>query len=71
MNENLSSHTLDAIKSGVDYGVAPTVVAASMLQYLPEVAALFGLIWYAIRIWETCTVRGWFGRDCQEEKSDG
>jgi hypothetical protein len=29
---------------------------------LPAVAALFTIVWTAIRIWETETVQGWLGK---------
>ncbi|MDF0540735.1 hypothetical protein PX699_00130 [Sphingobium sp. H39-3-25] len=39
-----------------------TVVVATLAQWLPSVAALFTIAWTAIRIFETKTVQGWFGR---------
>jgi hypothetical protein len=38
-------------------------VLGTLLQALPALAALFTIIWTAIRIWETDTVRGLTGRD--------
>ena len=32
------------------------------MEMLPAVAALFTIIWTAIRIYETDTVQGWFGK---------
>jgi hypothetical protein len=37
-------------------------VVGTLLQALPALAALFTIIWTAIRIWETDTVRGLTGR---------
>lgn len=41
-----------------------SVVAAvgSLANYLPHVAAVFTIVWTGIRIWETPTVQGLFGR---------
>ena len=37
-------------------------VAGSLADYLPHVAAVFTIVWTGIRIWETPTVQGWFGK---------
>lgn len=42
-------HTADTIS-----GVA---IIATLLDYLPAVAALAGIIWYAVQIWESNTVQ--------------
>ena len=39
------------------------VLGATLLQWLPAVAALFTIVWTAIRIWETRTVRKLLGRE--------
>jgi hypothetical protein len=49
-----TKHTADAIS----VGIALTTLAA----WLPPLAALFTIIWTAIRIYETKTVQGWLGR---------
>ena len=49
-------------KTGIDYAVAPTVTVAAVLGYMPAIAALLGVIWYAIRIWQTCSVQRFIGR---------
>ena len=41
-------------------------VAGTLTDMLPAIAAIFSIVWSAIRIWETDTVKGWTGR-----KSDG
>ena len=35
------------------------VVAGTLIQWLPAIAAVFSIIWMTIRIWETKTVRWW------------
>ena len=48
-------------KTLVDALSIVTVIGA-LIQALPAFAALFTIIWTAIRIWETDTVRGLTGR---------
>jgi len=55
----------EEVKSIVD-AVAVTGGVASLAGWLPDVAALVTIIWLSIRIWESDTVRGIFGR-----KDDG
>lgn len=38
-----------------------TVVGA-LMGWLPAIAAIFTIVWTAIRIWETKTVQGWLKR---------
>ena len=52
-------------KSIVD-AVAVTGGVASLAGWLPDVAALVTIFWLSIRIWESDTVKGIFGR-----KDDG
>ncbi len=44
---------------------ATAVITAigTMLNWMPQVAALFTVVWLAIRIWETDTVKRWFKRE--------
>ena len=50
------------VKSGID--VAAVVGGfGSWFAILPDVAALLSIIWLALRIWETDTVKRWTGRD--------
>lgn len=51
----------EPIKTTVDYAAAGTAVAA-IADWLPKVAALFTILWYAVRLWETETVRKLTGR---------
>ena len=34
----------------------------SWFSFLPDIAALFTIVWLAFRIWETETVQRWTGR---------
>jgi hypothetical protein len=45
----------------IDLASVATVVG-TVTQHLPTVAALFTIVWTAIRIWETPTVQSFFGR---------
>ena len=40
-------------------GVSVATVMGTLMSWLPAVAALFTIIWTAIRIYETKTVQGW------------
>jgi len=35
----------------------------SWFSLLPDIAALFTILWLSIRIWESTTVKRWMGRD--------
>ena len=37
-------------------------VLGTIMNWLPAVAAVFTIIWTAIRIYETKTVQGWLGK---------
>jgi hypothetical protein len=37
-------------------------VLGALVGYLPAVAAVFTIVWTAIRIWETRTVQDWLKR---------
>ena len=37
-------------------------VVGTLVEMLPSVAAIFTIVWTAIRIWETDTVQGLFGK---------
>ncbi len=39
------------------------VGAGALIKILPAVASVFTIVWLAIRIWETDTVRKWTKRD--------
>ena len=51
----------ESAKYGID-GISAMTAVASLAQLLPAVASLLTIVWMGIRIWETRTVQGWFGR---------
>ena len=51
----------DSIKHAVDTVSIATVVG-TLTHMLPSIAALFSIIWSAIRIYETKTVQGLLGK---------
>jgi len=51
----------DETKAIIDGG-AGFITIASLAEILPAVTALFGLVWYSLRIYETDTVQRWLGR---------
>jgi cell division protein FtsX len=52
----------ETFKHVVDIASFFTVVG-TMVSMLPAVAALFTIIWTAIRIYETKTVQRWLGKE--------
>lgn len=46
----------DHLRIGVDWAVA-AAVGAAFLQWLPPVSAVLGILYFAIQIWESRTVR--------------
>jgi len=52
--ENIDDHTKHLID-----GVSVATVMGTLMSWLPAIAALFTIIWTAIRIYETKTVQGW------------
>lgn len=50
----------------IDLASVATVVG-SLTDLLPHVAAGFTVLWTGIRIWETDTVQGWFGKTKNKE----
>jgi hypothetical protein len=55
--EHLDDHTKHLID-----GVSVATVMGTLMSWLPAIAALFTIIWTAIRIYETKTVQGWLKR---------
>ena len=47
-------HTVDAI--------SVVTVVGTLMDILPSIAALFTIVWTAIRIYETDTVQYWLGK---------
>ena len=52
--ETIDKHTKHLID-----GVSVATVMGTLMSWLPAIAALFTIIWTAIRIYETKTVQGW------------
>lgn len=53
----MSEHQ-DTMKHLVD-GLSLVTVVGTLVDLLPAIAAIFTIIWTAIRIYETKTVQGW------------
>ena len=51
----------ESTKHAVD-ALSVVTVVGTLMEFLPAVAAIFTIVWTAIRIWETETVRGWRGK---------
>lgn len=61
MSELLDSMN-DSIKHAVDT-VSIATVLGTLTHMLPSIAALFSIVWSAIRIYETKTVQDWLKDD--------
>jgi hypothetical protein len=57
----MDQHTSESIKHVVD-GVSVVTVIGTLANVLPAIAAIFTIIWTAIRIYETDTVQRWVGK---------
>lgn len=55
-------HAQDIIKHIID-GLSLATVLGTLTDTLPAIAALFSIIWTAIRIYETKTVKSWLRDD--------
>lgn len=53
-NHETAKHIVDAL--------SVVTVLGTLSEMLPSIAALFTIVWTGLRIWETDTVQGWFGR---------
>lgn len=58
-HDETTKHLVDA--------VSLMTVAGTLTDMLPAIAAIFSIVWSAIRIWETDTVRNWTGRKPTDE----
>lgn len=63
-------HVPGAAKLSADV-LSVGIVAGTLAQVLPHLAALLTIIWTLIRIFETDTVRELRGRPLKGEKRDG
>lgn len=55
-------HLPEGVKQSMDLASIATVIG-TLASWLPSAAALLTLVWTAIRIFETKTVRGWLGKE--------
>lgn len=53
----VQTHIPDSVKTAGDIAAA-TLTVAVVAKWLPAVAAFLTIIWTALRIWETDTVKG-------------
>lgn len=58
----MTKHDASEIAKNVVDALSVVTVVATLIDMLPSIAAMFTIIWTAIRIWETDTVRKWTGR---------
>lgn len=60
------SQMIDAVKPTADYisvGITGTAVASWIFDYgFPGAATVLSVVWLAIRVWETETVKKWTHR---------
>lgn len=56
----------DTVKHAAD-ALSFVTVIGTLVDVLPAVAALFTIVWTAIRIYETKTVQGWVKRIKKED----
>ena len=61
------SHISESAKHFVD-GLSVVTVLGTLVDMLPSIAALFTIVWTAIRIYETDTIQSLLGRN--KEDSD-
>ena len=57
-----TKHVVDAL--------SVATVLATLMEFLPSVAALFTIVWTAIRIYETKTIQGWLGKDTDNAEQE-
>jgi Na+/proline symporter len=50
------------VKSGIDVAAVAGGIG-SWFAIIPDVAAILSIVWLALRIWETETVKRWTGRE--------
>lgn len=58
----MTDHPLsETAKHVIDFA-SVGIVLGTLSQMLPSIAAAFTIVWTALRIWETETVKRWTGR---------
>jgi cell division protein FtsX len=65
---DMAQDPTETIKHATDVLSIATVVGA-LMNILPAIAALFTIVWTAIRIYETRTVQGWLNKGKQDESA--
>jgi hypothetical protein len=69
--EMLMKDPFDSVSESVKYvidALSFATVLGTLINMLPSVAALFTILWTAIRIYETKTVQGWLGKKDAEQQ---
>ena len=61
----MKEHLTEGVKQTAD-AISIITVVGTLMDVLPAVAALFTIVWTAIRIYETKTVQGWINRAKQK-----
>lgn len=61
----MNEHINESVKQAAD-AISIITVVGTLMEVLPAVAALFTIVWTAIRIYETKTVQGWINRAKQK-----
>lgn len=59
------NHMDEAVKHVVD-ALSLVTVIGTLVDMLPSIAAVFTIVWTAIRIYETKTVQNWFRKENAE-----
>jgi hypothetical protein len=62
-NHETAKHVVDALSL--------VTVVGTLVQLLPAIAALFTIVWTAIRIYETDTVQKLLGKEKLNEEDEG
>ena len=57
----MKEHLTEGTKHVLD-GLSIITVLGTLADMLPAIAAIFTIVWTAIRIYETKTVQGWIDR---------
>jgi hypothetical protein len=68
--EMLMKDPFESVSESVKYvidALSFATVLGTLINMLPSVAALFTILWTAIRIYETKTVQGWLGKKDAEQ----
>jgi hypothetical protein len=58
----MKDHLSEGSKHILD-GLSLITVLGTLADMLPAIAAVFTIVWTAIRIYETKTVQGWLGKN--------